>query len=139
MRDCEVEAGPRATIVAAQIALALVIIGLGLAMLFGANVMVRAFDNLGLGSAARLLFGMLEAIAGLSLLLPRAAPFGAMILVLLCAGASGTVILNAVSGPLVAASDQPGYAAPYIERTTDRDRERFVMPHDVRAARGHDI
>src|SRR5258705_5140263 len=67
---------------------ALTFIGAGGAKLAGAAVMVDLFAKVGLGQWFRYVTGLLEAAAGIGLLMPRSAFYSAVLLGLFMAGAS---------------------------------------------------
>jgi len=59
----------------------------GVPKLLGTGVMVQLFDAIGIGQWFRYLTGAIEVVAGLSLLVPSLAFFGAIVLVATMAGA----------------------------------------------------
>ena len=62
----------------------------GVPKLLGTGVMVQLFDAIGIGQWFRYLTGAIEVVAGLSLLVPSLAFFGAIALVATMAGAAIT-------------------------------------------------
>jgi hypothetical protein len=82
-------------------------------MVTGADIMVRAFDGLALGSTFRLVVGSVEILAGLCLLAPRSAAAGAAVLTCLTIAVMGFSMIQMASGNtnLVLAKAQ---AAPLI-------------------------
>jgi uncharacterized membrane protein YphA (DoxX/SURF4 family) len=75
-----------------QAAMGLVAIAAGGAKLAGADVMVDAFGMLGLGASFRLTVGLVEVLAGLCLLMPRAGVLGAALLAVVVVGTAGVTI-----------------------------------------------
>jgi putative oxidoreductase len=65
----------------AQIALAVMFVFAGGSKLAGAPAMVSMFDALGLGQWFRFVTGAIEISAAVALLIPSAAPFGAILLI----------------------------------------------------------
>src|SRR5204863_106134 len=102
-----------------QLILALIIAGAGSAMILGADVTVRVFDNLDLGATPRMLIGAVEMLAGLCLLLPRSAMIGSAVLVALCASVSGAIIADAARDN--ARVPLSGIAAPRVEAAVGRN------------------
>jgi uncharacterized membrane protein YphA (DoxX/SURF4 family) len=78
------------TLWAAQVALAAMFVMAGASKLFGAPEMVRMFETIGMGQWFRVLTGGIELAAAVALLVPRTAPFGAMLLMGTMAGAALT-------------------------------------------------
>ena len=76
-------------IYSAQAAMGALAVATGAAKVLGADVMVDAFDLLGLGASIRMTAGMVEVIGGLCLLLPRSGPIGALILAAVIVGGAG--------------------------------------------------
>jgi uncharacterized membrane protein len=118
-----------------QLTLALIVAGAGSAMILGADVTVRAFDNLNLGATPRMLIGAVEMLAGMCLLLPRSAMIGSAVLIALCASVSGAIIADAARDnqrvPL------SGIAAPRVEPALGRDG--IAAPHVLLSAASRDI
>jgi putative oxidoreductase len=84
----------RATLVAlwlTQVALALMFVMAGGSKLAGVPAMVSLFDALGLGQWFRYVTGLIELTAGIALLVPSAAVFGALLLIPTMLGA---IIIN---------------------------------------------
>ncbi len=79
-------------IYAVQASMGLLAVAAGTAKLLGADIMVDAFDLLGLGAPVRLTAGTVEMIGGLCLLLPRAGAIGALLLAAVVAGTIGLTI-----------------------------------------------
>src|SRR5579864_9296063 len=71
-----------------QVALAAVFLMAGGSKLVGVPAMVSLFDALGLGQWFRYVTGVIEVTAGIALLVPAAALFGAMLLVVTMLGAA---------------------------------------------------
>ena len=75
-----------------QAAMGLVGLAAGVAKLAGADLMVEAFDMLGLGSSFRLIAGSVEVLGGLCLLMPKAGVIGALMLASVVVGTAGVTI-----------------------------------------------
>jgi putative oxidoreductase len=76
-----------------QIALAGMFLMAGGSKLVGAPAMVTLFDAIGWGQWFRYVTGAIETSAAIALLIPSAAPFGAILLVPTMAGAAATNLL----------------------------------------------
>jgi putative oxidoreductase len=74
-----------------QVALALMFLMAGGSKLAGVPAMVSLFDAVGLGQWFRYVTGIIEVIAGIALLAPAAAIFGAMLLIPTMLGA---IVIN---------------------------------------------
>ena len=72
----------------AQLALAAMFLFAGGSKLVGAPAMVNLFATIGLGQWFRYVTGAIEIIAAVALLIPSAAPFGALLLVATMFGAA---------------------------------------------------
>ena len=79
-------------IYAAQASMGLLAVAAGTAKLCGADMMVDAFDLLGLGAPIRMTAGMVEVIGGLCLLLPRAGTVGALLVAAVVVGSAGLTV-----------------------------------------------
>jgi hypothetical protein len=75
-----------------QAAMGVLAITAGAAKLAGAELMVDAFEVLGLGSSVRLMAGSIEVLGGLCLLLPRTGVAGALLLASVVVGSAGMTI-----------------------------------------------
>lgn len=75
-----------------QATMGLLAVAAGAAKLCGADVMVDAFDLLGLGASIRMTAGMVEVIGGLCLLLPRAGAVGAVLVAAVVVASAGLSI-----------------------------------------------
>jgi hypothetical protein len=75
-----------------QAAMGVLAMAAGVAKLAGADVMVDAFEVLGLGSSARMMAGSIELLGGLCLLLPQAGVAGALLLASVVVGSAGMTI-----------------------------------------------
>lgn len=119
-----------ATIFATQAALALVIAGLGVAVISGPEVVLRAFESVGLGAAPRLFVGTIEVAAGLCLLIPRSAMVGVAVLMAVSVGASVVIIADGVTPRSLQATHQA--SMPRIERAfiggCEADGPRGIEP-----------
>ena len=119
------------TICGIQVLLALVVLAAGTAMVTGADIMVRAFDGLALGSSFRLVVGSVEILAGMCLLAPRSAAAGAAVLTCLTIGVMSFSMIQLASGNshLVLAKAQ---AAPQIHQAVigncDAAKRDLVLP-----------
>lgn len=87
-----------------QVALALAMLGAGLAKLGSEPAMVLMFDDIGAGQWFRYVVGALEAAGGTGLLIPRLARYPALGLVALLAAAGATNLLVLRTSPLSALS-----------------------------------
>jgi uncharacterized membrane protein YphA (DoxX/SURF4 family) len=85
----------------------LVAISAGVAKLAGADVMVDAFGMLGLGASFRLTAGVVEVLAGLCLLMPRAGVVGAALLAVVVVGTAG-VTIGQVAGKVMNQGSEVG-------------------------------
>lgn len=85
-----------------RILLALAFISAGGMKLAGAEQFVAMFDQVGIGQWFRLLTGTLEVTGGLLVLIPRAAIFGALLLVCVMVGALFTHLAVIGGNPLPA-------------------------------------
>ena len=84
----------------AQIALAAMFLFAGGSKLIGAPAMVAMFDAIGWGQWFRYVTGVIEASAGIMLLIPSAAVFGAMLLIPTMIGAVATnLVLGQTPAP----------------------------------------
>ena len=84
-----------------QVALALMFLMAGGSKLAGVPAMVSLFDALGLGQWFRYVTGIIEVIAGIALLVPSAAIFGAMLLVPTMLGAIVTNVFVVPASPVM--------------------------------------
>jgi putative oxidoreductase len=91
------------TLWVAQIALAAMFLLAGGSKLAGAPAMVTLFDAIGLGQWFRYVTGAIEVGAAVALLIPSAAPFGAMLLIptMLGATAANLFLGQSPAAPLV--------------------------------------
>ena len=72
---------------ALQVLLALAFLAAGVSKIAGAEPMVENFNKIGMGQWFRILTGALEVAGAVALLVPRAAFYGALLLVCVMAGA----------------------------------------------------
>jgi hypothetical protein len=79
----------------------------GSAKLFGADIMVEAFDATGLGQSLRVAVGLLEICGGLCLFIPRASIYAAVVL-----GCTVVGILGAAVGHVARLGEEQAFAAP---------------------------
>src|SRR5260370_16821736 len=86
-----------------QVALAVMFLMAGGSKLAGVPAMVSLFDALGLGQWFRYVTGFIEVASGISLLVPSAALFGAMLLIptMLGAAAANLFLGQSPAAPLV--------------------------------------
>ena len=86
-----------------QVALALMFLMAGGSKLAGVPAMVSLFDQVGIGQWFRYVTGIIELIAGIALLIPSAAVFGAMLLIptMLGAAAANLFLGQSPAAPLV--------------------------------------
>lgn len=98
-----------------QAFLGLIYLGAGSAKLFGADIMVEAFDATGLGQSLRVAVGVLEICGGLCLFVPRASMYAAMVL-----GCTIVGILGAAVGHVVRVDDEQSFDAPRLTATQTR-------------------
>jgi putative oxidoreductase len=84
-----------------QVALALMFLMAGGSKLAGVPAMVRMFDALGLGQWFRYVTGSIEVIAGIALLIPSAAVFGAILLIPTMLGAIITNVFIVPASPVM--------------------------------------
>lgn len=75
-----------------QAALGAIYLCAGGAKLFGAGIMVEAFDVTGLGQSLRIAVGMLEVAGGLCMFIPHAATYAAVVLGLTIVGIMGAMV-----------------------------------------------
>ena len=75
-----------------QASMGLLAVAAGTAKLCGVDIMVDAFNLLGLGAPVRMTVGAVEIIGGLCLLLPRAGAVGALMLAAVVVGSAGLTI-----------------------------------------------
>ena len=87
-----------------QAAMGLAGLAAGVAKLAGADIMVEAFDMLGLGTSFRLLAGAVEVLGGLCLLTPKAGVIGAVLLASVVVGTAG-VTIGQVAGKVLPGSE----------------------------------
>jgi hypothetical protein len=92
-----------------QAFLGLIYLGAGSAKLFGADIMVEAFDATGLGQSLRVAIGVLEICGGLCLFVPRASMYAAMVL-----GCTIVGILGAAVGHVVRLDNEQSFDAPRL-------------------------
>ncbi len=83
-----------------QIALAGLFLMAGASKLFGAAPMVALFDAIGIGQWFRYVTGLVEVGAGIALLVPSAAVFGALVLVPTMIGAIVTQLFIVHASPV---------------------------------------
>ena len=95
--------GARIALWVVQIALAAMFLFAGGSKLMGAPAMVAMFDAIGWGQWFRYLTGAIEASAGIALLIPSAAVFGAILLIPTMIGAVATNLIlgQSPAAPLV--------------------------------------
>jgi len=107
-----------------QALLGLVYLCAGSAKLFGADIMVEAFDATGLGQSLRVAVGVLEICGGFCLFVPRASIYAAVVL-----GCTILGILGAAVGHVVRLGDEASFDAPRLTATKaqrpDVHRDRF--------------
>jgi putative oxidoreductase len=84
-----------------QVALALMFLMAGGSKLAGVPAMVSLFDAVGLGQWFRCVTGIIEVIAGIALLVPSAAIFGAMLLIPTMLGAIVTNVFIVPASPVM--------------------------------------
>ena len=84
-----------------QVALALMFVMAGGSKLAGVPAMVSLFDQVGVGQWFRYVTGVVELTAGIALLVPSAAVFGAMLLIPTMLGAIVTNVLIVHSSPVM--------------------------------------
>jgi uncharacterized membrane protein YphA (DoxX/SURF4 family) len=82
-----------------QVVLALMFLMAGGSKLAGTPDMVRLFDAVGLGQWLRYVTGTIEVTSGIALLVPSAAPFGALLLIPTMLGASLTNVFIVHTSP----------------------------------------
>jgi putative oxidoreductase len=85
----------------AQAVLAVMFLMAGGSKLAGAPVMVSLFDAIGLGQWFRYVTGVIEVTAGIALLVPRAAIFGALLLIPTMLGAIVTNVFIVPASPVM--------------------------------------
>jgi uncharacterized membrane protein YphA (DoxX/SURF4 family) len=113
-----------------QATMGVLAVAAGAAKLAGADVMVDAFDMLGLGASIRMTAGMVEVIGGLCLLLPRAGVAGALMLAAVMIGSAGLAVGHIASGVISAsAATGPVRMHPAVGRA---DQFTFQQPASVR-------
>jgi putative oxidoreductase len=103
-RDATADGRGRAASIAlwtTQVVLAAMFLLAGGSKLVGAPVMIALFDAIGVGQWFRFLTGAIELTAGLALLVPRVAAFGALLLIPTMLGAAMTNVLVAHASPAV--------------------------------------
>ena len=83
-----------------QIALAGLFVMAGASKLFGAAPMVALFDAIGIGQWFRYVTGLIEVGSAIALLAPRAAVFGALVLVPTMIGAIATQLFIVHASPV---------------------------------------
>jgi uncharacterized membrane protein len=99
-----------------QACLGLIYVCAGSAKLFGADIMVEAFDVTGLGQSLRVAVGVLEICGGLCLFVPRASIYAAVVL-----GCTIVGILGAAVGHMARLGlEQQPFDAPYLTATKTR-------------------
>lgn len=91
-----------------QAVLGLTVMAFGASSLLGADIMVRSFELVGIGSSLRLAIGVAEIAAGLFLLFPRGGILGSAVLACVMMGTLGVSIGHIASRPIGPA----GIAAP---------------------------
>ena len=84
-----------------QVALAVVFLMAGGSKLLGVPAMVTLFDAVGLGQWFRYVTGAIEITSGIALLVPAAAPFGAMLLIPTMLGAIVTNVFIVHVSPVM--------------------------------------
>jgi uncharacterized membrane protein YphA (DoxX/SURF4 family) len=84
-----------------QVALALMFLMAGGSKLAGVPAMVSLFDTIGLGQWFRYVTGVIEVTAGIALLVPSAAVFGALLLIPTMVGAIVTNVFIAHASPVM--------------------------------------
>ena len=87
-----------------QAAMGLTGLAAGVAKLAGADIMVDAFDMLGLGSSFRLMAGLVEVLGGVCLLMPKAGVIWAVLLASVVMGTAGLTI-GQVAGKILPGSE----------------------------------
>ena len=120
----------------AQAAMGLLAVAAGTAKLCGADLMVDAFDLLGLGASIRMTAGMVEVIGGLCLLMPRAGAVGALMLAAVVVGTAGLTVGH------IAGSALPTGATAVVRtyQTVGRTGEfSFQQPAAIKYRGGVDI
>jgi putative oxidoreductase len=84
-----------------QVALAVMFLMAGGSKLAGVPAMVSMFDAIGVGQWFRYVTGVIEVTAGIALLVPSAAIFGAMLLIPTMLGAIATNVFIAHTSPVM--------------------------------------
>jgi uncharacterized membrane protein YphA (DoxX/SURF4 family) len=117
-----------------QVLIGLMFVAAGAAKLAGADVMVRQFEAIGLGQWFRPVAGGMEILGGLSLLVPRVAVLGAILLASVILGSTGAMIghLAAASARHPAERPQVTSAKYYEIRGSDSGIEDGVKPRSER-------
>ena len=92
-----------------QAFLGLIYLCAGSAKLFGADIMVEAFDATGLGQSLRVGVGVLEICGGLCLFVPRASIYAAVVL-----GCTIVGIIGAAVGHMVRLDAEQSFDAQHI-------------------------
>lgn len=124
-------------IYAVQATMGLLAVAAGAAKLCGADLMVDAFDLLGLGSSVRMTAGMVEVIGGLCLLLPRAGAVGALLVAAVVVGSAG---LSVGQIAFQARSNSATASAVHTYQTVGRTGEfSFQQPASIKHRDGIDI
>lgn len=118
-----------------QATMGLLAVAAGAAKLCGADVMVDAFDLLGLGASIRMTAGMVEVIGGLCLLLPRAGAVGAVLVAAVVVASAGLSI-----GHLAGQAQPNGATAVHAFQTVGKTGEfTFQQPASAKYRDGIDI
>ena len=109
-----------------QVSLALVVTAAGVCSISSIDVVVRSFEDAGLGASLRLLFGSIEIVAGVCLLTPRSAKFATVALMCLSAGMGGVIASQAIQGHVIPVSWQ--IAWPRVHHLIEQDRSGDNAP-----------
>ena len=124
-------------IYAVQASMGLLAVAAGTAKLCGADIMVDAFDLLGLGAPVRMTAGTIEMIGGLCLMLPRAGAIGALLLAAVVAGTIGLTI-GQIAGKVML--NDVTNSAPQTHQAVGRVGEfKFLQPAAVTTRGGIEI
>ena len=124
-------------IYAVQASMGLLAVAAGTAKLCGADIMVDAFDLLGLGAPVRLTAGTVEMIGGLCLLLPRAGAVGALLLAAVVVGSAGMTI-GQVAGKVLP-NGAANAAVQTYQAVGQTGQFKFQQPAAVNFRNGIDI
>ncbi len=121
-----------------QASMGLLAVAAGTAKLCGVDVMVDAFDVLGLGAPIRMTAGMVEVIGGLCLLLPRAGAVGALLVAAVVVGSAGLTLGQIASRPVAHAAVQTHQAVGQVA-VGHVGEFKFQQPAAIKYRDGIDI